>query len=126
MTKRKRSRQRHLTDAPRRSRRLRKKLRVGEFKVMGFAIAFAFKDEVDDGAAFASLDAFLEEAIEAQGLRIRGLEFPGRKQSAVVSLDGTGSVTAEQRAVVQAWLEKRPGLDAIRVGELADLNTLSP
>jgi uncharacterized protein len=126
MTKRKRARQRHLTDAPRRSRRLRKKLRVGEFKVLGFAIAFVFRDEVGDGAAFACLDAFVEEAIEAQGLRVRGLVFPGRKQAAVVSPDGPGSVTPGQRAAVQAWLEKRPELDAVRVGELADLNTLSP
>ena len=114
------------TESKNRSRRLRKKLRVGEFKVLGFAIAFAFRDGVNDGAAFALLDAFVEEAIEAQGLRVAGLVFPGRKQFAVVSLDGPGSVSPAQRAAVEAWLQERAELDALRVGELADLNTLAP
>ncbi|WP_241097781.1 50S ribosome-binding protein YggL, partial [Pseudomonas viridiflava] len=54
--------------ATNRSRRLRKKLCVDEFQELGFELNLDFKQELDDQAIDAFLDAFLKEAMEANGL----------------------------------------------------------
>ncbi|WP_241083805.1 50S ribosome-binding protein YggL, partial [Pseudomonas viridiflava] len=53
--------------ATNRSRRLRKKLCVDEFQELGFELNLDFKQELDDQAIDAFLDAFLKEAMEANG-----------------------------------------------------------
>ena len=111
-------------ESKQRSRRLRKKLRVGEFRELGFELAFEIRATVDDDAVFALLDALVEEAIEANGLRIAGLYVPDRRQRAQVALERPGSVTPEQRAAVEAWLTARAEVTNLSVGPLVDANTL--
>jgi uncharacterized protein YggL (DUF469 family) len=119
MSKRTRARQRRISDAPRRSRRLRKKLRVGEFRQQGFELAWEFVEPLYVDAEAQFWDALIFEAIEANGLL-----FGGSNERAVVDAAGRASVTEAQRAAVEAWLRARPEVASVRVGPLADLNTL--
>lgn len=85
--------------ATNRSRRLRKKLCVDEFQELGFELNLDFKQELDDKAIDAFLDAFLKEAMEANGLG-----YVGGDDFGLVCLSKRGSVSEEQRAAVEAWL----------------------
>lgn len=101
--------------ATNRSRRLRKKLCVDEFQELGFELILNYREDLDELAADAFLQQFLKEAIEANGLI-----FIGCDEFGMVCLGKRGSVTAEQRAAVDAWLKGRSELDGYRIGELAD------
>ncbi|WP_341520391.1 YggL family protein [Pseudomonas sp. G.S.17] len=101
--------------ATNRSRRLRKKLCVDEFQELGFELNLDFKEDLDDEAIDAFLDAFLTEAMDANGL-----DYVGGDDFGLVCLANRGSVTEEQRAVVEAWLKARSELTAVTVSPLID------
>ncbi len=96
--------------ATNRSRRLRKKLCVDEFQELGFELNLDFKQELDDKAIDAFLDAFLKEAMEANGLG-----YVGGDDFGLVCLSKRGSVSEEQRAAVEAWLKGRSELTEVTV-----------
>lgn len=100
-------------------KRLRKKLHVGEFQELGFEVGF----RLPEGAAFEEigpiLDAFLEEAIEANGLVAGGGGRPD-DQSFFVSLDGRGSATEDHRNRVESWLNARSEILHPAAGRLVD------
>ncbi len=87
--------------ATNRSRRLRKKLCVDEFQELGFELTFNYKEGLDLEAVSAFFERFIDEAIEGNGLGFIGSEDYG-----FVCLGKRGSVTAEQRDLVEAWLKK--------------------
>ncbi|MFZ6049626.1 YggL family protein [Pseudomonas sp. CR3202] len=87
--------------ATNRSRRLRKKLCVDEFQELGFELVFNYKEGLDPEAASAFFERFVTEAIEGNGLG-----FIGAQDYGFVCLGKRGSVSAEQRAQVEAWLQK--------------------
>lgn len=96
-----------------RSRRQRKKLHVGEFQEFGFA----FKTQLNEGTHDdAFIDALLAEALEP-----RGLEFGGWASGGLVTKAVRGSVSAEDREAVIAWLRARTDLQSARVSELVDV-----
>jgi len=101
--------------ATNRSRRLRKKLCVDEFQELGFELNLDFKQDLDDQAIDAFLDAFLTEAMDANGL-----DYVGGDDFGLVCLAKRGSVTEEQRAVVEAWLKARSELTKAEVSPLMD------
>ncbi|WP_460382915.1 50S ribosome-binding protein YggL [Pseudomonas amygdali] len=82
--------------ATNRSRRLRKKLCVDEFQELGFELNLDFKQELDDKAIDVFLDAFLKEAMEANGLG-----YVGGDDFGLVCLSKRGSVSEEQRVAVE-------------------------
>jgi uncharacterized protein YggL (DUF469 family) len=96
-----------------RSRRLRKKLHLGEFKELGFCFEAKLKGGVDQHVL---LDTFLTEAIAAQGL-----SFGGWVTGGAVEKHGPGSVSIEQRQFVLAWLKRRPEVEALTASELIDM-----
>ncbi len=102
--------------ATNRSRRLRKKLCVDEFQELGFELNLDFKQELDDQAIDAFLDAFLKEAMEANGLG-----YVGGDDFGLVCLSKRGSVSEEQRAAVEAWLKGRSELTEVTVSPLIDV-----
>lgn len=102
--------------ATNRSRRLRKKLCVDEFQEVGFELTLNYPDNLADEAIEAFLDLFEEEAIIANGLGYIGGDDYG-----FVCLDKRGSVSAEQRAQVEAWLKGRSELSAFTVSPLMDV-----
>lgn len=101
--------------ATNRSRRLRKKLCVDEFQEVGFELLLDYREDLDGAAFEAFFEAFLAQAIEANGLI-----FVGCDEFGMVCLAKRGSVTAEQRAAVEAWLKGRSELAGAKVGELVD------
>jgi uncharacterized protein YggL (DUF469 family) len=101
--------------ATNRSRRLRKKLCVDEFQELGFELTLEFKEDLDDEAIDAFLDAFLDDAMEANGL-----DYVGSEDIGLVCSIKRGSVTEEQRAVVQSWLKARDEVTKVEVSPLLD------
>lgn len=101
--------------ATNRSRRLRKKLCVDEFQELGFELNLDFKENLDDQAIDAFLDAFLTEAMEANGLN-----YVGGDDYGLVCLNVRGSVNEEQRVLVEAWLKARSELTRVEVSPLID------
>lgn len=101
--------------ATNRSRRLRKKLCVGEFQELGFELNLDFKDDLSEEAIDAFLDAFLTEAMDANGL-----DYVGGDDYGLVCSAKRGSVTEEQRAAVEAWLKGRSELTKVEVSPLLD------
>jgi Uncharacterized protein conserved in bacteria len=101
--------------ATNRSRRLRKKLCVDEFQELGFELNLDFKEDLNDEAIDSFLNAFLEEAMDANGL-----DYVGGDDFGLVCLAKRGSVNEEQRAIVEAWLKGRSELTKVEVSQLMD------
>lgn len=99
-----------------RSRRLRKKLFLGEFRELGFEIDLAFGDVTEEAAVDAFFDRFFSEAVMPQGL-----VYAGWADAGFVCSSQRGSVTEAQREAVSAWLEQQSMLSSVRVGPLMDV-----
>ncbi len=104
-------------------KRLRKKLRTGEFSEMGFLMGYRYAADKSEADRFELLERFLEKAVESNGLLCIG--FPKEEQEnqfeAFVMLDETrGSVKEEQRLAVAEWLKGEPEINAFHIGPLMD------
>ncbi len=93
--------------AKQRSRRLRKKLHVGEFQEFGLAYKTAIKAGSNE---VLFVDALLDELIDP-----RGMEFGGWAAGGFVSKAGRGTVTEEDRQALIDWLKQRPEVESIRI-----------
>lgn len=102
--------------ATNRSQRLRKKLCVDEFQELGFELNLEFKEGLTEEAIDAFLEAFLQQAMEANGLG-----YVGGDDFGLVCLSKRGSVSEEQRATVEAWLKSRSELTSADVSPLLDV-----
>ena len=102
--------------ATNRSQRLRKKLCVDEFQELGFELNLEFKEDLSDEAIDAFLEAFIKEAMEANGLG-----YVGGDDFGLVCLQKRGSVNEEQRAAVEAWLKGRDELVDFTASPLIDV-----
>jgi uncharacterized protein len=98
----------------RRSRRLRKKLHIGEFKEVGLEINFRFKAGLTHEEQFDVLMKFIAEAIEARKLRFGGGE------NGFVTKAGRGSTTEEDRQTVSSWLSSCISVEQVSVSENED------
>ena len=96
-----------------RSRRLRKKLHVGEFQQLGFLFEAELAKDADDEAL---VDDFLAQAIEP-----RSLSFGGWATGGAIDKLGRQSVTEEERSEVLAWLAARPEVAALSASGLVDM-----
>lgn len=104
--------------AVQRSRRLRKKMHLGEFQELGFSVSWTFAAGTSEADIDATLDAFVDEVIEPNGLAYDGsgyLQWEG-----LICLQKTGKCTDEQRKQVREWLEARQ-LSDVKVTELFDV-----
>ena len=106
--------------ATNRSRRLRKKLYVDEFKVLGFAFFchLHLKQEADCDQIIDDFLSFIEE---------RGLVMGGGAD--LTSFDGFivperryDSASEEDRLAVEQWLTEHSGCSDVEVGPLVDAN----
>jgi uncharacterized protein len=99
-------------------KRLRKKLHQGEFQEMGFEVQCRVAADMSETAFDAFVDAFLEQAIEANGLMFGG---GGRREwKGFVTLERRGSATDDHRQVMQRWLESQLQIVEYQVGPLVD------
>lgn len=96
-----------------RSRRLRKKLHLGEFQELGFLYEATTKDGMDE---HAFIDALLSEAIEPNGLG-----FGGWVGGGAVSKLSRGSVSEGERHAALDWLASRPEVLSLSATGLVDM-----
>ncbi|WP_075183148.1 YggL family protein [Pantoea sp. 1.19] len=101
-----------------RSRRLRKKLHVGEFQELGFSIAWTFPEGTSETHIDSTLDALIEEVIEPNGLAFDGSGY--LSWEGLICLQQTGKCTEAQREQVRSWLKARQ-LQDVQVSELFDV-----
>jgi uncharacterized protein YggL (DUF469 family) len=100
-------------------KRLRKKLRRGEFTEYAFDVQYSLKAGMSAAAVDEFLDRFLEHAIEAHHLRCGG-GGQGVGWDFLVTKAGRGSPTEEQRSAVDAWLAAQPEVGSYTVGHFVD------
>ena len=101
------------------SRRIRKKLFLGEFAILGFEISC--ETDIND---FDRYDVFFDDFVDyIDGL---GLCFGGGGlelfEGFLCSTDRYGNATEEQKEQVLAWLEARPEVKTAKASELVDAN----
>ncbi len=99
-------------------KRLRKKLRLGEFQELGFEVRFRLPDDCTEADLDAFFDSFIAEAIEGNGLICGGRG--GREWNIFVSRHHRQSATENDRSAIAAWLEGHGHVAEIRIGPLAD------
>ncbi|MBI5918193.1 MAG: YggL family protein [Nitrosomonadales bacterium] len=98
----------------RRSKRLQKKLHVGEYKEYGFAVSFHLRESLSPKDSDEFWSSFIEHLIDK-----RGLAFGGGEEGYITRY-GTGSATEEDREAVSFWLQKHPQVVRVVIGPLED------
>lgn len=94
--------------------RLRKKLRLREFREMGFSVKYDLEAAMtDDG--LSSFWVKLIDMVEANHLMIGG-----GINDFFVATDSRRSATEADRAVIQNWLQQQPEVSSIVIGPLVD------
>ncbi len=101
-----------------RSRRLRKKLHIDEFQELGFSVNWLFAEGTDVAVVDSTLDAFIEELVEPNGLAFDGSGY--LSWEGLICLQKIGKCTDEHRALVTKWLEAR-GMKEVKTSELFDI-----
>jgi len=91
-------------------------LLISQRKELGFELNLDFKEDLSEEAIDAFLEAFIKEAMEANGLG-----YVGGDDFGLVCLQKRGSVNEEQRAAVEAWLKNRSELTGMTVSPLLDV-----
>ncbi|MBB1315940.1 MULTISPECIES: YggL family protein [Aliivibrio] len=103
------------------NRRIRKKLYLGEFAILGFELSC--KTEFKD---FDQYDVFVDEFIDY--INSIDLCFCGGGlelfEGFVCSTERYDSATAEQQLLVANWLDSRPEVSKVEISELVDANYL--
>ena len=103
------------------NRRQRKKLRVGEFQELVFDVTFTVSQSTPDPANDDFMDAFLN-LIESRNLAFCGVSNlpPLNRTDGTVAAAGRGSASDDDRQAVSAWLQQRPEVANLQIGELFD------
>ena len=102
------------------SRRLRKKLYLDEFAMLGFK--FSCTLDVKTADEFDSLLNQLVDFIESQELSIEGGGDATLFDALIYSNRRYTSATNEDIASINAWLEKNEAITNVTVSELIDAN----
>lgn len=100
--------------AKHRTRRVRKKLRIAEFRQFGFDVSFRLRDALPEDELMRFWDAFILDAIERNGLAFGG------GTDGFVCAWGRGSVNDSHRGLLRHWLAARPEVVSAQVGPLVD------
>ncbi|GAB3498064.1 YggL family protein [Curvibacter fontanus] len=98
----------------RRSRRLRKKLRIAEFQQLGFDYSIVWSQLPTVSQQDRFINGFLEEIIVARDLLLGG----GCTEGAIVG--AVQNPTELDRDAVLSWLRAIPGVVKVHVGPLVD------
>lgn len=107
-------------DSRSRSRRLCKKLYVGEFEVKGFTIKLTFKNAQDETHFNDFMQDFFHQAIEQKNLIFSGWGTAESFQGLVMADKRYQSVQAEQRSAVLEWLKQHPLIASAEGSALLD------
>jgi uncharacterized protein YggL (DUF469 family) len=102
------------------SRRLQKKLYLGEFTEYGFMLSCSLGLESDQDFS-KLLDQFIT-VIENRDLVMAGGGDKTQFEAFIWSAHRYGSATQEDIAVITAWFKALPSVDQLKVSELVDAN----
>ena len=102
------------------NKRLRKKKHRGEFREMGFKMAFRTPTGLPAEERNHFLDRFIEEAVEANGLAFGGGGGPDEPWEGFVTLWNRGLATLKHREKVEQWLIREPLVVSYYLGVLID------
>ena len=105
-----------------RSRRLRKKLYVDEFKVLGFNIDLTFAADSSEEDLNKFFEDFLDSATYQNGLVFGGGGTTESFCGFVGPMARYQSATEQHRQLISDWLENNPHVASSTVGELQDAN----
>ena len=107
-----------MKEVPRSTRRARSRIcnesqvadkeRVGEFQELGFKVAFQTRDGLSPDEREELLDAFIHDAIEANGLSFGGGGNEMAWDGFVCRAAPRTSATQEDREAVERWLSSSP------------------
>ena len=102
------------------SKRVQKKLFIGEYAVLGFEVSGKFTQgqESDFDSDFDDFIDFIESRNLCFGGGYTGQEFDGF----ITAIDLRGSTTEDDRKTVESWLSSQDKLSNIEVGSLVDAN----
>lgn len=109
-------------DAKNRSMRLRKKLYVNEFKVLGFEVDLTFVDTTTEEAMDGFFDDFLVNVVKKNKLVFSGGGTREGFSGFVVPSARYESATDDQRKLLGDWIEKQKLITNHTVGQLVDAN----
>jgi uncharacterized protein YggL (DUF469 family) len=98
-----------------RSRRLRKKMHVGEFQEFGFEYELSVKEDLTPEQEEALMDRLVTELLVPRYLAAAGWVLEG-----FVTTYHRGSATDEDRSATLAWLKAQPEVTEASVSELKD------
>ena len=87
-----------------------------KFRNAGQVCASPTRFLIQDGVYDAFLDAFVTDAVAANGLA-----YVGGDDYGFICLDNRGSINEEQRASVEAWLKSRSELAEFTLSPLMDV-----
>ncbi|GHB75499.1 hypothetical protein GCM10008107_26380 [Psychrosphaera saromensis] len=102
------------------SRRLRKKLYLGEFAILGFEFSCDLAIN-DDGGFNSFLDLFLEFIVERE-LYMGGGGDTKSFSAFICSDHRYGSVTTEDHDAISNWLQSNSYVSKVVMGQLVDAN----
>ncbi|OED41826.1 hypothetical protein ACH42_12955 [Endozoicomonas sp. (ex Bugula neritina AB1)] len=109
-------------NAKNRSKRLRKKLFVEEFKVLGFEVDMSFSEGTTDEALNTFFDDFLGNVIEENDMVFGGGGSTEGFSGFVIPAERYASATDAQRQLVGDWFEKNALISEHKISELVDAN----
>lgn len=101
-----------------RSRRLRKKLHIEEFKELGFTVSWSFDKATAEENLDEVVDQFIREAIEPNGLAYEGSGY--LNWQGIICTQKLGNCTEEHRKIVEDWLNNH-GVSNVKIGQLIDI-----
>ena len=102
------------------SRRIRKKLYLDEFAVLGFEFSCTLNVNTSD--EFDSLLSQLVAFIESRDLSMAGGGGTTLFSASICSDNRYGSATAEDIDTITAWLDTNAAIENIAVSQLVDAN----
>ncbi|RKS87220.1 hypothetical protein DES39_0439 [Orbus hercynius] len=101
-----------------RSRRLKKKLHIEEFKELGFTLSWSFSEGTDAATLDNVVDQFIREAVVPNGLAYEGSGY--LNWQGLVCTQKLGNCTEEHRKIVTDWLNNH-GLKDVKASQLVDI-----
>lgn len=99
-------------------KRLRKKLRLGEFSELGFELRLRLREGLSESDGETAIDDFIREAVESRDLAVGGGY--GEVWNFFVTRTLPGSVGADERAAVLGWLQADDRFTNVEASPLLD------